>query len=182
MKKVMFLAVMAMLSISLISAQDNLSFNKVIQVDSTKKDIIYTGIKQWLSMNFVSSKKVIDLDDKDAGLIIVNALTDYNYGKLSYLAYNGYLKYTIKIQIKDNRYKVEVTNFVHDVKSGHSEGCALGLLTTDNEYGKGGLQKGFNNKVWLDLKVKAEAIANDVFSQLAKIKYSLSKTNSENNW
>jgi len=182
MKKVMFLAVMAMLSISLISAQDNLSFNKVIQVDSTKKDIIYTGIKQWLSMNFVSSKKVIDLDDKDAGLIIVNALTDYNYGKLSYLAYNGYLKYTIKIQIKDNRYKVDVTNFTHEVNDSPAY-WNLGLITNSDEYPNktSFMNKGSFNKVWIDLKLKAAKLSNDFFSKLESIKFYSTKNNDKNN-
>lgn len=83
-------------------------------------------------MNFVSAKGVIEVEDKDAGLLIGNSMTSYSKGGMSYSAYDSNLKYTLKIQIKDNRFKVSVTNFQHD--GTRNPNFELGVITTAEEY------------------------------------------------
>jgi hypothetical protein len=184
MKKTLILAIIS-LCVSGLFAQEKLSFEKVIPVDSIKKNELYNGLKEWIGMDFVSAKNVIEVDDKDAGLIIVNPLKDYSFGKLQYICYDGNIRYSIKIQIKDGRFKVVVTNFMHDINPGNGANCKLGLITTALEYeGATGFgMKSYSNKVWLDLKSKCELISNDLFARIAKIDFSTSKTNnSKDNW
>lgn len=184
MKKTLILAIIS-LCVSGLFAQEKLSFEKVITVDSLKKNEIYNGLKEWIGMNFVSAKTVIEVDDKEAGLIIANPLRTYSFGKLQYNCYDGNIRYSIKIQIKDGRYKVFITNFSHDINIGNASSCNLGLITTSLEYegATGWGMKSYNNKVWLDLKYKCELIANEIFTGLEKVNFSTSKTNNgKDNW
>lgn len=186
MKKVLLLAVMIFGSISVMLSQDKLSYEKVIVADSVSKQSIYNGIKEWIGMNFVSAKNVIQVDDKDAGLIIITSVTPYNSGKLSHIAYVGELSYTIKIQIKDNRFKVEFTNFVHKSYSDiRPDYWSLGMLTTSEEYqGKcSSLEKSRFNKVWTDLKMKSDLIYKDLVSSIGNVQFKSSKDKGGNdNW
>ena len=78
MKKLILLS-MILFSFSPLFSQEKLSFEKVIPVDSILKNQIYNGIKEWIGMNYVSAKSVIEVDDKDAGLIILSPLSDYSF-------------------------------------------------------------------------------------------------------
>lgn len=174
MKKTMLLVVMIMSSQSFLFPHEKLSFEKVIQVDSASKETIYNGMKEWFGMNFVSAKNVLQIDDKDAGLIIANALTSYSYGKLRYVAYDGSINYTIKIQIKDSRFKFEITNINHKSHSGtHADYWSLGMLTDSEEYpGKcSGMEKSYFNKVWINLKIKSEILAKSLLLEIENIKF-----------
>jgi len=185
MKKIILVAIISLFIASGLMAQDPLSFEKVIKVDSIKSNAIYNGLKEWIGMNYRSAKAVIEVDDRDAGLMIISPRKDYSMGKLIYSCYDGTIKYTIKFQIKDGRFKVVVTNFIHNNDPGHNSSCEVGLITTSEEYeGESRWDlKSFNNKVWKDIKIKAELLSNDLFNEVGKIKFSTNKFNDKiNNW
>ncbi|MFT4072817.1 MAG: hypothetical protein QM654_12950 [Dysgonamonadaceae bacterium] len=56
MKKL--LLILALLPI-IAFAQEKLSYQTVIFADSIKKEIIYSGIKEWIGMNYQSAKASI---------------------------------------------------------------------------------------------------------------------------
>ena len=182
MKKVLVLC-MLFLAVS-IQAQEPLSFEKVIQADSIKKDAIYNGLKEWVGMSFKSAKNVIEMDDKEAGILLLRPVSDYKMKGLTYLGFEGYLKYTIKLNIKDGRFKVVITNFEHSVLPGNCKDCNLGLITTDEEYpykySFGA--KGHMTKVWKDIKVKSELIALNYFEEISKIKFKSTAAGENDNW
>jgi hypothetical protein len=181
MKKMLFIAILSLVCIG-VNAQDRLSFEKVIKADSVSKNDIYVSVKEWIGINYVSAKAITEIDDKEAGLIIVSPLTDYGFNnKLTYACYSGTLKYVVKFQIRDNRFKVEITNFVHDVKIGNSQGCRLGILTVAEETDSKAALKSYNDKVWADLKQKAEVLANNLFERIESIEFNNS-SNSEDDW
>ena len=145
------------------NAQENLTFSKVIQTDSVGKTKIFTTINDWFATTYKSASDVIQMSDKEAGIIIGNGSMSYGFGKLAYSCYDGYIKYTIKIYVKDNKYKVELTNFMH---SGNGPQCNLGIITTSDVYTSSGMSKNAHNKVWEDIKLKIEQNSNDIFISL----------------
>lgn len=159
------------------SAQEKLSYQTIIHADSIKKEIIYSGIKEWIGMNYQSAKAVIEVDDKESGLLVINPVSTYTKSGFGYQCYAGYLKYSIKIEMKENKFRVIITNFTHESKN--SSACSIGLITTDEDYTRGGMSKGANNKVWHDIKDKTQAIADDLFASLSKISFKIKK---EDNW
>ena len=164
MKKLILLAVFTALFTGL-KAQEPLSFEKVITVDSVYKNDIYSTIKQWFALNY-PSKYVLEVDDRETGLIIANLMTDYDIKGFAYTSYCGKLKFSIRTQIKDSRYKVIITNFEH-VSRGINN---IGLLTNSEKP-----FKAFNSKrdivVWNDLKQKSTYLADDIFKLFENLKF-----------
>jgi len=149
-----------------LSAQDNLTFEKVIETDSVGKATIFAAINDWFATTYNSANDVIQMADKDAGIIVGNGSMSFSYGGMSYLCYEGYIKYTIKVYVKDNRYKVVLTNFNHSVKPGNGAQCALGLITNADVYTTKGMSKKYHNNVWSGIKLKAEQYSNEIFASL----------------
>ncbi len=145
-------------------AQENLTFTKVIQTDSISSTDLFIKVNDWFATVYNTANKVIQMADKDAGIIIGNGAFIYSYGKFGFSCYDGFIEYTIKVYVKDNRFKVEMTNFNHTVDINH--GCPLGLITTAEVYTTTGISKNYHNKVWNDIKVKAEAYSNEIFKAL----------------
>lgn len=163
MKRV--LIVLLLCSVTLFS-QEPIKFEKVIKTDSIGKTMLYNTINDWFASTYNSSKEVIQMSDKDAGIIIGNGSMSYGKKGMSYLCYNGSIKYTVKVYIKDNRYKVVLTNFNHSVDVGNADKCALGIVTTAEFYQTKGMIKKYHNKVWDDIKAVVEIYSEGIFASL----------------
>lgn len=183
MRKIAFMSVMLFVFAG-VFAQEPLSFSEVVQADSATKDQIYFKLKEWVGTSFNSAKAVIEIDDKDAGLIIIRPVSDYSMRGLVYLGFQGHLRHTVKLQMRDGRFRVEITNFTHESLPGNCKDCSLGLITTDEQYpGRTALgAKGHMTKVWNDIKVKAKIISANYFSELPKIKFDSAVNNKEEDW
>jgi hypothetical protein len=161
------------------SAQEPLSFSKVIETPNKSKTELFIEVSDWFAVNYNSAQDVIQMSDKDAGIIIGKGAESYTFGKTMYLCYDGFINYTVKVQLKEGRYKIEINNFAHSVLPKNSAGCNMGLLTTAQEYKTEGMGKNGINKVWCDLKEKAEAISNHIFIE---IEGKTNKSKPEDNW
>lgn len=165
MKKVL-LSLLLFMSIS-VMAQEELSFSKVIKADSaSNKESLFVTMRSFLATYYKDSKRVIEMEDKDAGLIIGKATSIFNAHSLFLSAYDGFLDYNVKIQTKDGRVKVEVNHFFHHNIPGHQSAANLGVLTTSEVYATSGIQKKYHNKVWEMLKVQAENVSNNIFIEV----------------
>ena len=89
----------------------NLYYSETEKVDGINSKELFIRAKQFYVNNFKSAKDVIQMDDKEAGIIIGKGLSQY-YIKIVGVD-NGphQLWYTIKIQVKDGRYKYEIYDF-----------------------------------------------------------------------
>lgn len=181
MKKIGLFFVIVLLSVCSY-AQESLTFSRVIQAEGATKDAIYATLLDWISTNYKGIKSDSQVTDKDAGLIVKQGTFEYSKGGIAFSCYSGYVSYKLKFQIREGRYKAEVTSFIHDIKIGNSDGCRLGLITTAEEYGKGGMQKGANNKVWNDIKEKAENYSESIFDSLEELKYDAFSTDTKEDW
>lgn len=182
MKKVMVLAIMSLVCLSSF-AQTPLSFSKVIQADSVKKEVIYTAIIDWIGSNYHNVKNDSQLSDKDAGLIIKQA--SIPFVKTGFMqCYGGFITYKMKFQIKDGRFKVELMSFAHEI---NRNDCAfkscMGMITDaeENPIG-GGMYKSTNNKIWKEIKQQCQFSANDLFAKLEKLNYKGSDSKNNDNW
>jgi hypothetical protein len=179
--KVIFLTLLLLISIKIV-AQDKLTYSKVIQTDSIGKAALFTKVRSWMSEFYNSSKAVIDMEDKESGTIIGNAIFNYDFGKLSYLCYEGKVNYSIKIMVKDNRIKVELSNFIHTNKPENSRSCELGLITNAEIYTDKGLQKNYHNRVWDDIKMKSLQLSNEIFNSIDNYCKENKTVKEDNNW
>lgn len=89
----------------------------IITVDSATKADIYSSAKLWAAEYFKSAKAVIDLDDSQAGTVVIKGNTkmeiEHPFGYLQTRCY-----YTIKFSIKDYRYKLEIYDLYYKPDNG----------------------------------------------------------------
>lgn len=96
---------------------DTLSFNYtgVVQVDSIPAKTLQSRAKLFIAESFKSAKDVIQLDDADAGVIVVKGniapvIKVPIIGRMQY----GWVHFTAKIQVKDGKYKYTFSEFDHE--------------------------------------------------------------------
>ena len=163
-------------------SQDNFTISKVIHTNEVGKNMIYVAINDWFATTYNSANDVIQMADKEAGIIIGNGSTDYTKEGMMYMCYGGWIKYTIKVYMKGNRFKVDITNFRHSVKPSASPLCALGLITNAENYTDKGMSKKYHNKVWNDIKEYSTAYAESLFLSLEKRAKNIKKEEVTDDW
>lgn len=151
-----------------------LTFSKVIEIPNKTKDEIYDDIKEWLAMNFKPTTLQIQLDDKTKGLIIFTGRIPYFYGRDNYDSKDGYLDYKTTISIKDNKFRVEITDFEHfpDERKrlnlvGTKKLNNFGMITDSPKYETQEMNIfGLDQKVWEDIKEKIADFCTKFFQNI----------------
>lgn len=119
MKK--FLVIITLFICNAIHAQDKMFdvlplqdgkvvYTGVVEVDSANKDVLYSRAKKWFAEEYKSAQNVIQLDDKDAGEVLGKGLFK-SYFTVFMEAQDVSVYHTVKIYVKDNKYKYEITDF-----------------------------------------------------------------------
>jgi len=85
------------------------SYHEVVKVDSISADELYSRAKSWIALTYKSANDVIQLDDQNAGRIIVKG----NFG-IIYYANQAWVNHTLTIDFKEGRYRYDLTSFVFD--------------------------------------------------------------------
>lgn len=88
-------------------------FVSIETVDSTiKKETLYFNGMEWLGKHFTNANKVIQVSDKDAGLILAKG--SFSYKAPGYMlsgAETRIISFMIKFSFKDGKYKLELSDF-----------------------------------------------------------------------
>lgn len=114
MKKLLLILIV-FFNLSAISQTDNSKFEFSL-IDSTQgsKAELYTYAKSWLANTFVSSKSVIDMEDKEAGRIIGKGMfTKRVNSPFGNKVGMDVIYFTITIDVKDNKYRIKLSDFNH---------------------------------------------------------------------
>lgn len=98
---------------------DRLVYEQVIDVPDKTKSQLFSNAKVWMANTFVSSKDVIQSEDKEAGNIIGKGFTKVYFKSMVTIERNDY--FTIQIDVKDNKYRYKI----HDITV-TSDGADLG--------------------------------------------------------
>ncbi|MCI5693010.1 MAG: hypothetical protein MR354_08460, partial [Bacteroides xylanisolvens] len=78
-------------------------------------------------------------------------------GGMSYRCIDGWVNYTLKIQVRDGRYKVTMGDFNHETSDLEwKKTWSFGLITDREKYKEKGMQDKRWTKTWPDLKLKCE--------------------------
>ena len=94
------------------STTHKVTFSEIVQVDSISKPEIFTKVNEWIALNFVSTKDVVQFSDKENGKIILKGIIHAFCGK-RHEEFGGW-KFVLTIDIKDNKYRYVFTDFYHE--------------------------------------------------------------------
>ena len=112
-----------------------ITFEGIINAESLTVNEIYYGLKEWFAssntlasnysdQNILASKKIFEVDDIESGLIMTQmqheiradntAYIDGKQEKLKSRKKQFWIKYNIKFEIREGRFKYTITNFSRD--------------------------------------------------------------------
>lgn len=94
-----------------------IEYSKVVQVEGVSKNQLFNNAKIWLADTYGDLDAVIELEDREQGLIIVEgyfrALSNGSYGT----EISVRVRHSLKIQTKDGRYKYTLYNLIANYPS-----------------------------------------------------------------
>jgi hypothetical protein len=91
------------------SVDGKINFNEVVFVDGASKDDLYSRAKLWFADAFKSSNYVIQLDDRENGVILgKGTLRIEEPGSMTRPTVVKTWGFTIKVQVREGRYKAEL--------------------------------------------------------------------------
>lgn len=98
-----------------INEKGSAEYTEVVSVETTSKNNLYINALEWMHKTYKSGKSVIELADKDGGMIIGKAVSQsLTYNKMGIKKDGGYFTYTISIYCKDNKYKYAINNIIYN--------------------------------------------------------------------
>jgi hypothetical protein len=136
MRKNLFIAFF-IFKISVIYSQSNFKWDVIDSIPKSKMTI-YTDTKIFIANNWKSAKSVIQLDDKDAGVIVLkgSSIQKVNH-QLNVFTY--VYNYTVTFRMRDNRFKIMLSDVYCDsaYPVGQAEFDILKIEPFDGVYQKG---------------------------------------------
>jgi hypothetical protein len=140
----------------------------VVLVDSVKRNDLFIRAQKWFSEIFIDSARVLEITDKEAGVLTGKAGFCYEESYWGSELITGSIIFTISIYVKDGEYKYEIGNFNH-LKT-------FGVLTSSDTYRYKNNTIASNkwmDKSWRKVKKiatqKAERLAASLFNRMTSI-------------
>lgn len=167
MRKTILLVALSLFSFSLAAQEsEKLSFVEVVPVEGVSSDELYNRAEMWVATAFQNSNKVVKYRNKENKQLILNPNTDFSYSKLvGSEGARGVIEYTMTINIKDNRYRVEITDCFH--RSYSQTFAGYGILTGDSIPSKWPTKK-WSQSIWNELQLKMKQEISIVSISLKK--------------
>lgn len=139
-----------------------ITYSEVVPIEGKSKEDLNISAKKWFVNTFKSAQEVIQLEDRDQGVIVGKGNLGVTLSMLS--SQNvGYVRFTVKIEVKEGRYRYSFTDFWHEV--GSSTAVSPGDLRASKP-GGGLLSMGMKN--WNGIKEQTDQNVKAMIASLAK--------------
>jgi len=168
MKSILFTTVFFFFLSLSVTGQEPLKYTEVIQMENIPKNELYNRTHHWFTTQFKSSKDVIQIDNKEEGEIVGKGNFKYIPKVLSGSEQIfGDIVFTVKVFLKDGRYKYEFTDFIHEPYGNEYGSKSMGIITTEMDNpNPEPLAKGWSNKVWVDIKNQIDVKVSSLITSL----------------
>lgn len=143
-----------------------ISFSGVQNVDGVKASTLFLRAQLWINDNFISGKDVTQFSDKENGILTGRGAFLLPYKFDYYTKREGLTRFafSIKIIVKDERYKYEFSYFDHVQGIDDDPAYKIGVLSTASKSPNHwhDLPKRIPNEVWestkAGLKIKVDSL------------------------
>ncbi len=110
----------------------------IVKEAKGSKDELFDATKIWIAETFNSAKAVIEFADKEKGTIIGNGTSKYPCTEMCFGSYKWSLHYSMRVDFKDDRYKVTFTNLELSWPASYSNGVLTkayrGAVASQGDY------------------------------------------------
>lgn len=177
MKRIILLLVYLAMVISPLLAQELLKVDTVIALPGVSKDVAFIKASEWIASKYNSANDVIQLSDKEAGVILCKGMFPHEYGKSgTYGNLWGNIHYTLITKFKDEKIRITVKDFTHETQLPGNIICvSLGPVNT-GEHPKWGKKKRVRI-YWENLQSSCRAYSHNIISGLQEF-----LTETDDNW
>lgn len=83
-----------------------ITFQAVVAAEGVSADDLYSRAKLWAATTYRSAKTVVDLEDRDAGRLMVKGRMTIPYAGLSSMD----IRYQVLVEVKDGRFRYTLTD------------------------------------------------------------------------
>lgn len=136
----------------------NVTFVKIVEVPDMKKDEIYNRALSYFTYNYVSGKSVIQVQDKENGLIVGKGVYDDVHIGISIITTYVDAWHILRVDVKEGRARVIITltEYEKEIVSG-STPPSYSTMKVANEYpiNENGMQKTVMTKAFYKTYQKA---------------------------
>lgn len=146
-----------------------INFNEVVVIDSVSAGEIYLRAKRFFVDTFKSANDVIQMDDKEASIIIGKGYSDI-YIKIAGPPTALQLWYSIKIQGRDGRYRFDIYDISFKSYSSQyapsSEAPAEQAFEKSTYYKKNGEPRAVSERYKIEMTKVIEDIINSIKTEM----------------
>ncbi len=138
-------------------------------------DKIFTQAHIWVAENFKDANSVVQVADREAGVIVGKGFFEIYVQETKRInAYYGSIYFTMKVQVKDGRFKYEFYDFRHEWKLIPKHCNDIGLIYNQKEYPQtvkctlfgDNLKQNFWDTILLKSKGKANNLTESLISHI----------------
>ena len=163
-------------------AQEQYGFSEVFKVPGKNADEIYVMMKSWVAESYRSANHVVQMDDRSSAKIILRPKIKYAPTAINQACYTGWISYTVSIEARDERFKVDVYQFVHEANNQNVSSCTFGLITTSDTYKDSGIGKGTYNRHYRKCKEFLGDHFSDYYNQIEEYIQRADFTDKNDDW
>lgn len=87
----------------------NVTITKIIEIEGLKKEDIYIRVLSYFTYNYVNGESVIQIQDKEKGLIIGKGVYDNVHVGISLVTTEIDLSHIVRVDIKDGKARIFIT-------------------------------------------------------------------------
>lgn len=92
-------------------ADEDRTFERVVEAPGYSKEQIFNGTKIWIAENFKSAKAVLEYENKDEGTLIGNGIISYPCSGLGCIDKEHWkVPFTMRVDIKDQKFRLTFIN------------------------------------------------------------------------
>jgi hypothetical protein len=160
--------IFAMLLMPLVamSQTNKVEFSEVLQAKDVAASNLFVRAKLWFADSFEDSKRVLEVDDKDAGILSGKGAFAYEPNVLSgNSSIRGTIRFSLKITVKDGRYKIELSDFRH-LPISISNPVSFGFITLSDGPASNWSTKNVRKKIWKHMQDECESHAKELIESL----------------
>lgn len=76
-------------------------------INISKVDL-YNKSKIWFVNTFNNAKAILQMEDKDAGIIMGKGVAEFDAGNVLTGTLRNFITYTVNVNVKDNKYRIQI--------------------------------------------------------------------------
>ena len=166
MKRVLFLCTYLWILTFTAHAQELLEVDTVIPLPGVPKETAFMKASEWIASKYNSANDVVQLSDKESGIIICKGMFPHEYGKsMTYGNLWGNIYYTLITKFKDGKIRITLKDFVHETQLPNNMiSVSLGPVNK-GDHPKWGKKKRVK-MYWNDLKLSCNTYSFNIIDGL----------------